>query len=95
MHRDCPQTGDLSVKGISDALLRVDDACRNEYIAIQNHIRRSKLVHIDETGFHVNGKKFWLWALRSAENDVLITIVDCGSGPTGWGKNNLNKNGLE
>ena len=67
---------DLSVKDISDALLRVGDACKNEYIGIQNRIRRSKWVHIDETGFHVNGEKFWLWAFRSAENDVLITVVD-------------------
>ena len=67
---------DLSVKGISDALLRVGDACKNEYIGIQNRIRRSKWVHIDETGFHVNGEKFWRCAFRSAENDVLITVVD-------------------
>ena len=67
---------DLSVKGINDAILRVGDACKNEYIAIQNRIRRSKWVHIDETGFHVEGKKYWLWAFRSAENDVLITVVD-------------------
>ena len=66
----------LSVKGINDAILRVGDACKNEYIAIQNRIRRSKWVHVDETGFHVNGEKFWLWAFRSAENDVLITVVD-------------------
>jgi transposase len=66
----------LSVKGINDALLRVGDACRNEYTAIQERIRRSKWVHIDETGFHVNGNKYWLWAFRSAENDVLIVIVD-------------------
>ncbi|MHB1623567.1 MAG: IS66 family transposase [Cuniculiplasma sp.] len=67
---------DLSVKGINDALLRVGDACRSEYTVIQERIRRSKWVHIDETGFHVNGKKFWLWAFRSAENDVLIVIID-------------------
>ena len=67
---------DLSVKGINDALIRVGDACKSEYTAIQNRIRRSKWVHIDETGFHVNGKKFWLWAFRSAEKDVLITVVD-------------------
>ncbi|EQD55424.1 transposase IS66, partial [mine drainage metagenome] len=67
---------DLSVKGINNALLRVGDACRNEYNAMRNRIRRSKWVHIDETGFHVNGKKYWLWAFRSAENDILIVIVD-------------------
>ena len=66
----------LSVKGINDALLRVGDACRNEYTAIQDRIRKSKWVHIDETGFHVEGNKYWLWAFRSAENDVLVVIAD-------------------
>jgi len=67
---------DLSVKGINDALLRVGDACRSEYTAIQDRIRRSKWVHIDETGIHVNGKKYWLWSFRSAENDTLVVITD-------------------
>jgi len=66
----------LSVKGINDALLRVGDACRNEYAAIQDRIRKSKWVHIDETGFHVEGNKYWLWAFRSAENDILVVIED-------------------
>ena len=66
----------LSVKGINDALLRVGDACRSEYATIQERIRRSKWVHIDETGFHVNGDKFWLWSFRSAENDILVVIID-------------------
>ena len=48
----------LSVKGINDALLRVGDACRSEYAAIQDRIRKSKWVHIDETGFHVEGNKY-------------------------------------
>ena len=67
---------DLSVKGINDALIRVGESSRAEYSRIQDRIRKSKWVHIDETGFHVEGKKFWLWAFRSAENDVFITIVD-------------------
>ena len=67
---------DLSVKGINDALIRVGESSRAEYSRIQDRIRKSKWVHIDETGFHVEGKKFWLWAFRSAENDVLIIIVD-------------------
>ena len=43
---------------------------------IQNRIRRSKWVHIDETGFRVEEKKYWLLAFRSAENDVLIIKAD-------------------
>ena len=66
----------LSIKGINDALLRVGGACKSEYTAIQGRIRGSKWVHIDETGFHVDGKKYWLWSFRSAENDTLIVITD-------------------
>jgi transposase len=66
----------LSVNGINDALLRVGDVCRSEYLAIRDRILRSKWVHIDETGFHVNGKKYWLWAFRSAENDVIVVTAD-------------------
>ena len=67
---------DLSVKGINDALLRVGEACGSEYARLQNRIRTSKWVHIDEIGFHVEGKKYWLWSFRSAENDVLVVITD-------------------
>ena len=67
---------DLSIKGINDALLRVGDACKSEYTAIRDRIRKSKWVHIDETGFHVDGKKYWLWSFRSAENDTLVVITD-------------------
>ncbi len=56
--------------------LRVGDTCKSEYAAIQNQIRKSKWVHIDETSFHVNEKKYWLWSFRSAENDTLIVISD-------------------
>ena len=67
---------DLSTKGINDALLRVGDSCRSEYAQIRGRIRLSKWVHIDETGFHVEGEKFWLWAFRSADNDILVVISD-------------------
>lgn len=66
----------LSVKGINDALIEVGDAYYPEFHAICDSIPRSKQVHIDETSFQVKVKKFWLWAFRSAENDVLIIMVD-------------------
>ena len=67
---------DLSIKGINDALLRVGEACSSEYARIRDRIRKSGWVHIDETGFHVEGKKYWLWSFRSAENDILVVITD-------------------
>ena len=62
--------------GINDALMRVGEASKAQYAAIQDRIRGSKWVHIDETGFHVDGKKYWLWSFRSAENDTLVVISD-------------------
>ncbi len=67
---------DLSIMGINDAFIRVGEASKAEYAAIQDLIRGSKWVHIDETGFHVEGKKYWLWSFRSAENDTLVVISD-------------------
>ena len=67
---------DLSIRGINDALMRVGEASKAEYDAIQDRIRKSKWVHIDETGFHVEGKKHWLWSFRSAENDTLVVMSD-------------------
>ena len=64
------------VNGINDALITVGDSCKSEYDTIQTCIRKSRRVHIDETGFHVDGKRFWLWALRSAEDDILVVITD-------------------
>ena len=67
---------DMSVKGINDALLRVGESSIAEYSRIQDRIRRSRWVHIDETGFNVEAKKYWLWSFRSAENDVLVVFID-------------------
>ena len=57
-------------------ILRVGESSMAEYSRIQDRMRRSRWVHIDETGFHVEGKKYWLWSFRSAENDVLVVIMD-------------------
>ena len=67
---------DMSAKGINDALLRIGESSMAEYSRIQDRIRRSRWVHIDETGFHVEAKKYWLWSFRSAKNDVLVVFID-------------------
>ena len=66
----------LSVNGINEAQIRVGESSRFEYSRMQDRIRRSKWVHIDETGFHGEEKKFWMRIFRFAGNDVLITVVD-------------------
>lgn len=65
---------DISVKGIHDMLLRVGDACKNEYDIKLEKIRSAKWRYIDETGFKVNGKKWWLWIFRTNDGDSLVVI---------------------
>jgi len=65
---------DISVKGIHDILLRVGDACKNEYDKKLEKIRSAKWRYIDETGIKVNGKKWWLWIFRTNDGESLVVI---------------------
>ena len=65
---------DISTKGVLDILLRVGDVCKVEYVRTIERIRKSNWVHVDETGFHINGEHWWLWIFRSSNNDVLVVI---------------------
>lgn len=65
---------DISQTGIQNVLLRVGDACKNEYMNIKHRIQHANWVHEDETGIRVNGKNWWLWVFRSDTNDVLVVI---------------------
>ena len=65
---------EISVKGINDILLRVGQACKNEYDEKLEKIRNAKWRYIDETGFKVNGKKRWLWIFRTNEDETLVVI---------------------
>lgn len=64
---------EISVKGIHDILLRVGNACQTEYGALIHRIKNAEYVYMDETGFKVNGKKYWLWIFRT-KTDVLVVI---------------------
>ena len=66
----------ISPKGVLDALNRVGKTCKKEYDQLLRKVRAAKWLHIDETGFHVNGKKWWLWVFRTDTDEVLITIED-------------------
>ena len=65
---------EISVKGINDVLLRVGDACKNEYDLKVEKIRNAKWRHIDETGFKINGQKWWLWIFRTNDDEILVVI---------------------
>lgn len=65
---------EISAKGIHDILLRVGDVCRVEYDKKIDKIRNARWIHIDETGFKVNGEKWWLWIFRTNDGDILVVI---------------------
>ena len=67
---------DISVTGIHDVLLRVGEACKNEYKKIQQRLRMANWIHEDETGIRVTGKNWWLWIFRTDSDDVLVVIRD-------------------
>ena len=43
-----------------------------EYAAIRRRVRRSAVVHADETGFSVDGRKWWLWTFATPGGDTLL-----------------------
>ena len=64
----------ISTKGLMDMILRVGDTCKHEYDGILARVRSAKWVHIDETGIHINGEKWWLWIFRTDSDDILVVI---------------------
>ena len=64
---------EISVKGIHDILLRVAETCQTEYDKLIHRIRNADWVYMDETGFKVNGEKWWLWIFRTT-TDILVVI---------------------
>jgi hypothetical protein len=58
-----------TLKKIFDELKNV---LKNEYNEINENIRKSEIVGADETGIHLNGKKWWLHVYRT-DKETLFT----------------------
>jgi len=65
---------EISPKGIHDILLRVGNACKNDYEEKIKKIRSAAWRYIDETGININGKNCWLWIFRTDRNETLVVI---------------------
>ena len=64
---------DLSAASAWHATERVAHAGRQEYDAIRDRIRQADVVHIDETGFNMDGQQWWLWTFRAGD-DILFAF---------------------
>jgi transposase len=58
---------DLSAASAWQATERVARAGRGEYDQLQARIRAADVIHVDETGFMIDGHQAWLWTFRTAE----------------------------
>ncbi|WP_243553103.1 IS66 family transposase, partial [Candidatus Cardinium sp. cBcalN2] len=56
---------DISLGSISNSEARVAAKCQGAYQAIEATIRKSKLVHIDETSHFNSAKRNWAWMMTS------------------------------
>jgi len=58
---------ELSAASAWYATERVARAGRGEYDQLQARIRAADVVHVDETGFMIDGHQAWLWTFRTAD----------------------------
>lgn len=65
---------DVSPSGLMKALSRVESALLPTQEAIQQEIKSSKKVHLDETGWYVAGASYWAW-VACTETLTLYKIV--------------------
>lgn len=63
----------FSPQGLKDSVFRVGKNLEPSYLELEKEIRNSKVVGSDETGWSVNGEKYFLWLLCSL-NIVLVAI---------------------
>lgn len=64
--------GDTVSSGVLQSIFsQMHDVCQTEYEEIKKNIQNSNIVGADETGIHMNGKKWWMHVFRT-ETDTLF-----------------------
>ncbi len=63
----------FSPQGLNDCVHRVANQLQPSYDHLESELRNSTAVGIDESGWPVNGEKWWLW-LFTTMNIVFLTI---------------------
>jgi transposase len=64
--------------GLVHALHRAADRAGPTYAALRAHIRQSKVVSPDETGWKVGGRLHWLWAFATPDTTVYAILPGRG-----------------
>lgn len=66
---------EITDAGIYKITKQVARKLGKQYYEIIKKIRSAKILHIDETGYKLNGKKWWLWTF-CGESEILFVIRD-------------------
>jgi transposase len=64
----------MSTATLQGLVWTASDRLAEEYGAILRRIRRSSVVHADETSFSVDGRKWWLWTFATPAGDTLLVL---------------------
>jgi transposase len=62
----------ISPATIFDLTRRAAEAVQSDYDAILNKIRGASILHVDETGIHVQGAKHWIWTFTTPTETFFV-----------------------
>lgn len=63
---------DLSNVAVMNITEQVGAALQPSYAAFVARLRHAPVVHVDETGIHVDGKKWWIWVFVTTTETVFV-----------------------
>ena len=62
----------ISPATIFDLTRRAAEAVQSEYDEILNKIRDASILYVDETGIHVQGRKYWIWTFTTPSETFFV-----------------------
>jgi len=60
-------TQKLSTAGVSQHLIKISEILKVVQEEILSELKQAAIIHADETGWRVNGKKWWLWVIGNSD----------------------------
>lgn len=70
----------ISPATIFDLTHRAAEAIQSEYDEILDKIRDASILYVDETGIHVQGRKYWIWTFTTPSETFYVIRKSRGTG---------------
>ena len=71
---------DMSNVAVMNILEHVGAALQPSYTTLLARVRNAPVVHVDETGIHMDGKKWWIWVFVTDTETVFVIRPSRGGG---------------